>query len=142
MYVDYVILRKSYDESLRQVKEILDRKEEAFTRTLPSAIRYDLLKVLHSAPDSSPLDDYIMSMEKYDEQLRAARFILMERKELLDLKEEELRKSHNTTNRVFAMRYIDDLKVNQIARKLSYQPETIYYHISKIKHELRKNKLL
>lgn len=142
IYVDYVILKQSYDESLKLLKEALDRKEEAFTRTLPNAIRYDLQKVMHSTSANSALDDYVMDIEKINEQVREARIIVIERKEMLDMKEDELRKSQNTTSLVFCLRYIDGLKVDRIARKLSYKQETIYYHIGKIKHELMKAGLI
>lgn len=142
LYIDYIILRQSYDESLMRLKEAIDRKEEAFVRTLPNAIRYDLQKVLHSITSHSTLDDYVIESEKLEEQIRQARIIVIERKEMLNLKEEELRKSHDTTDVVYVMRYVDGYKVNQIAQKLGYRQESIYYHIGKIKHQLKKNGII
>lgn len=141
LYIDYVILKQSYDESLRRLKELLDRKEEAFTRTLPSAIRYDLQKVLHSITSHSTLDDYVMDVEKIDQQIRSAKIILMDRKEMLDLKEEELKKSRDVDDRVYYLKYIQRLTVEQIAIRMHYSEGNIYYHLAKIKHQIKKQSL-
>ena len=132
LYVDYVILKQSYDESLRRLKELLDKKEEAFTRTLPNAIRYDLTKVIHSVSTNSALDDYVMNIEAIEQEIRRARVIVYERKEMLNLKEEELRASRDTNDRIYVMRYLDNRKVSEIARKLNYVQETIYKRLNKI----------
>ena len=132
LYVDYVILKQSYDESLRRLKELLDKKEEAFTRTLPNAIRYELTKVIHSVSTKSALDDYVMNIEAIEQEIRRARVIVYERKEMLNLKEEELRASRDTNDRIFVMRYLDNRKVSEIARKLNYVQETIYKRLNKI----------
>lgn len=132
LYVDYVILKQSYDESLRRLKELLDKKEEAFTRTLPNAIRYDLTKVKHSVSTNSALDDYVMNIEAIEQEIRKARVIVYERKEMLSLKEEELRASRDTNDRIYVMRYLDNRKVSEIARKLNYVQETIYKRLNKI----------
>lgn len=132
LYVDYVILKQSYDESLRRLKELLDKKEEAFTRTLPNAIRYDITKVIHSVSTNSTLDDYVMNIEAIEQEIRKARVIVYERKEMLNLKEEELRSSKDTNDRIYVMRYLDNRKVSEIARKLNYVQETIYKRLNKI----------
>lgn len=132
VYIDYVILQQSYNESLKRLKELLDKKEEVFTRTLPNAIRYDITKVLHSVNTNSALDDYVMDIEAIEQKIRQARVIVYERKEMLDLKEEELRASKDTNDRIFVMRYLDHRKVTEIARKLNYVQETIYKRLNKI----------
>ena len=141
VYVDYVILKVSYDESLNRLGELLDRKEEAFTRTLPSAIRYDLQRVRHSPSIISPLDEYVADVERIDQQIREARIILIERKELLDLKEEELRKSNDTNDKIFVLRYLERWKVERVARKLYYSVDTIWYRERKIRKVLEKEGL-
>lgn len=132
IYIDYVILQQSYNESLKRLKKLLDKKEEVFTRTLPNAIRYDITKVLHSVNTNSALDDYVMDIEAIEQKIRQARVIVYERKEMLDLKEEELRASKDTNDRIFVMRYLDHRKVTEIARKLNYVQETIYKRLNKI----------
>lgn len=138
IYVDYVILKTAYNESLNKLKEALDKQEEAFTRTLPNAIRYDLQKVMHSPPTISPLDDYVMTNEYLEQKIRQAKLILMERKEMLDLKEEELRNSSDLDDRIFYLKYVECLTVERIAMKLTYSEGNVYYHLRKIRHELRK----
>lgn len=139
VYVDYVILKQSYDESLARLKQLLDRKEEAFTRTLPSAIRYDLQKVMHSPSTISPLDEYVADVERIDQQIREARLIVMDRKEMLDLKEHELRKSKDIDDHIFLLKYIERITVERIAIRMNYSEGNIYYHLTKIKHQLKKN---
>lgn len=142
VYVDYVILKTAYNESLRNLKDALDKQEEAFTRTLPSAIRYDLQKVLHSPSTTSPLDDYVMDNEYLEQKIRQARVILIQRKEMLELKAQELKQSKNIDDRIFWLKYVELLTVESIAIRMNYSEGNIYYHLGKIKHELRKNKLL
>lgn len=141
VFVDYVILKQSYDQSLERLRELLDRKEEAFTRTLPSAIRYDLQKVMHSVPVVSALDEYVMDIERIDQQIREARIILIDRREMLDLKEKELRESKDTNDRIFVLRYLENWKVDRVARKLYYSVDTIWYRERKIKKILDKEGL-
>lgn len=142
VYIDYVILKQSYDESFKKLNVLLDKKEEAFTRTLPNAIRYDLQKVIHSVSEHSPLDDYVMDIERIEEQIRKARMLVYQRKETLDLKEQELRASEAIDDRIYVLRFINHMKVDQIARKLNYSDQrSVYYHLDKIKHELKKAKV-
>lgn len=139
IYVDYVILKQSFDASEKRLQELLDKKEEAFTRTLPNAIRYDIQKVVHSVSDNSPLDDYVATIERIERQIREARVILIERYEMLARKEQELRSSKDLDDKIFVLRFIDHIKIEQIAVKLNYsRRESIDYHIRKIRHELAK----
>lgn len=142
VYVDYVILKQSYDEAFWRLKELLDKKEEAFTRTLPSAIRYDSQKVMHSNQDISPLDGYVIDIERIEQQIRQARIAVAERGEMLELKGKELKTSKDIDDKIFYMRFVEKQKVEQIARKLHYsRRESVDYHIRKIRHELEKAKL-
>lgn len=127
IYVDYVILKTAYDESFRRINELINRKEEAFTRTLPGAIRYDLPKVIKSPALISKLDEYIADNEKIEAQIREARIISDERKYMLMQKAEELKTSPDDYDRVFVMYYLRRLPAEYIASMLDYSVDSIYY---------------
>lgn len=127
VYVDYVILKQSYDESQRRLTEMLNRKEEILTKALPKAIRYDGLKVIHSPSLISPLDDYVMNVERIDQHIREMRIILNERKYMLMLKAEELKTSLDEFDRIFVMYYLKKLPAEYIASVMDYSTDSIYY---------------
>lgn len=127
VFVDYVILKQSYDQSHKRLRELLDRKEEAFTRTLPSAIRYDIQKVMHSVPDVSALDEYVMAVERLNQQIREMRIIKDERRYMLMEKAEELKTSLDEFDRIFVMYYLKKLPAEYIASLLDYSVDAIYY---------------
>ena len=132
IYIDYVILRQSYEQSDRRLRDLQDKKEEAFTRTLPNSIRYDLVRVMHSPSLISPLDEYVSEVEELDRKLKEAWKILWERYNMLMLKEQELRQSKDVDDRIFVMYYLERFKVLRIGSKVGYSKEAVYYHKSQM----------
>lgn len=137
LYIEYMKMRYSYNETISRLNTLLDAQEAAFTRTLPKAIRYDLQRVNHS-PYADMLEDYLMDIEEIEEKIRSVRLILIERRENLDRIEEQLRASKNLQDRIFVGRFIDGKSVVKLSHELSYSPERIYQILKEMKPNITK----
>ena len=137
LYIEYMQMRSSYNETITRLNALLDAQEAAFTRTLPKAIRYDLQRVNHT-PYGDTLEDYLMDIEEIEEKIRSVRILLIERRENLDRIEEQLRKSKDLQDKIFVGRFIDGKSVTVLSRELSYSPERIYQILKQIKPNITK----
>ena len=137
LYIEYMQMRYSYNETINRLNALLDAQEAAFTRTLPKAIRYDLQRVNHT-PYADLLEDYLMDIEEIEEKIRSVRILLIERRENLDRIEEQLRKSKDLQDKIFVGRFIDGKSVTVLSRELSYSPERIYQILKQIKPNITK----
>lgn len=137
LYVEYMKMRYSYNETIARLNTLLDAQEAAFTRTLPKAIRYDLQRVNHS-PYADMLEDYLMDIEEIEEKIRSIRILVIERRENLDRIEEQLRKSKDLRDRIFVGRFIDGKSVTKLSHEISYSPERIYQILKEMKPNITK----
>lgn len=142
LYIDYAVLKISFNSACETLNALIDKEMEAFAKTLPSAIRYDVPRVMHSTDTTSQLDDFILTEEALQQHIRTAKMIVYERAELLSLKEQELRNSTDLDDIIYTMRYIDGKTWQKIADELHYSDHAIYYHKRKIDAEMAKHKLL
>ena len=108
LYLEYERIKNKYAAVQEQFAQALMEKERLFTRTLPSAIRYDKDKVQNSV-DDNPLEDFVISAEEKELDGKISRFrtLLDDWRVLLEVKEAELRKSKDIFNIIYVMRYID-----------------------------------
>jgi hypothetical protein len=130
LYLEYERIKNKYAAVQEQFAQALMEKERLFTRTLPSAIRYDKDKVQNSV-DDNPLEDFVISAEEKELDGKISRFrtLLDDWRVLLEVKEAELRKSKDIFNIIYVMRYIDGYPVSRIAKLLHYNRQWIYKKI-------------
>lgn len=140
-YTDYENYLSRYEHIQVQFVRVLLEKEKLLTRTLPSAIRYDKDKVQNTI-DDNPLEDYVISVEEKELDVKIARLRrhLDDWRVLMDVKEQELRKSQVLIDRVYVMRYLDGLSVNKICRILHYEKTRIYELLTEIAKNGKKRK--
>lgn len=140
-YTDYESYLVRYERIQVQFVRVLLEKEKLLTRTLPSAIRYDKDKVQNTI-DDNPLEDYIISVEEKELDVKIARLRrhLDDWRVLMDVKEQELRKSQVLIDRVYVMKYLDGLSVNKICRILHYEKTRIYELLTEIAKNGKKRK--
>ena len=62
-YLEYECIKAKFVDLQEQFAKVLLEKERLFTRTLPSAIRYDKDKV-QCMPDDNPLERYTTELNK------------------------------------------------------------------------------
>lgn len=140
-YIDYESYLVRYEHIQAQFVRVLLEKEKLLTRTLPCAIRYDKDKVQNTI-DDNPLEDYVISAEEQELDIKIARLRrhLEDWRVLMDVKEEELRKSQVLIDRVYAMRYLDGIGVNKMCRILHYEKTRIYELLTEIAKNGKKRK--
>ena len=71
LYLEYERIKNKYAAVQEQFAQALMEKERLFTRTLPSAIRYDKDKVQNSV-DDNPLEDFVISAEEKKSSFESA----------------------------------------------------------------------
>lgn len=141
VYLVYEQFKRRYSETQQRYNEILSEKEELFTRTLPKSMQYDRERVSGGNPEN-PFENYVIEKEKkrIDERLNEVKSLLIDRKQLLDLKEQELRQSKVIIDKVYRMRFLDRMRVNRIASNLGYAESHIYRFLKKIDMTVKDDK--
>ena len=140
IYPEYEEMKERFMESQRIFAEALQEKERLFTMTQPNAIQYDRDKV-QTTPSGSVLDKYIIALEEsgIDDKIATVRQLFQDRACLLNLKEQELRQSHDKYDRVYVCRYLDGLSITATSKKLNYAKSHVYRIFDRIRDDLRKN---
>ena len=89
----------------------------------------------------SKVDEYVIAMEqrKIRKRLDDAKLILKERKELLDIKEQELRKSRDIYNRIYTLKWVDGIKVDSIIEETGYSRSQVYSIIKRLHKQLERS---
>lgn len=135
LYIEFLKSREAYDISLKQLRKLLDKREEIFLMTLPSGIRYDMEKISRSVTTNA-MDAFIMRAEEVEEKIRAVKIQLDDRKNVLDGIEKELRESKVLADEIFVHKHLDGKKVPRVAAELHYSQERIYQVDREIKDDI------
>ena len=137
VYIVYEDFKNKYFESQNKYDEILREKEYLFSKTQPKAARTD--KIIIAGTKTNVFDEYLVVKEKkrIDQRLEEIKAIVEDRSKLLKLKEVELRHSKNIWDKIYTMRYLDNLNIQKIAFILNYSQSQVYRKLEKI----RRNKL-
>ena len=133
IYKTYEEYKNRYYMTQQNYNDLLTEKERLFVRTQPNAIRYDKLNV-KSSPNSNVMEDYVIEKEKkqLDRRIAEMKVLLDDRRNLMLLKEAELRKSKDMYDRIYTMRYLEDMSVERIAKKVNYSVSQVYRILTKI----------
>ena len=136
LYIEYEIYKNKYYEVQKKYNEILNEKEELFARTQPTAVRITGDKTT-GGKHINAFDDYLIQKEKknIDQRLEEVKSILDDRERLVKLKEQELRASNNSFDKIYRCRYIDRLTIEKTARISNYSRSQVF----NILKEIRKN---
>ena len=127
IFLEYEKFKQKYFDAQKKFDEILQEKEELFTKTQPQSPNWDKI----GQPSNqvvSKFDNYVCAKESYkiDERLREIKTILADRKKLLELKSKELDESNEKVDKFYKMRFIELLTMKQISRKLNYEKSQTY----------------
>ena len=136
LYIEYEEYKNKYYEAQRNCNNILNEKEELFAKTQPKAIQIKGDKTT-GGKHSNTFDDYLIQKEKknIDKRLEEAKSIVNDRGRLLKLKEQELRASNNSYDKIYRCRYIDKLTIEKTSRLSNYSRSQVF----NILKEIRKN---
>lgn len=138
LYEEYETYKLKYYEIQKKYNEILNEKEELFSLTQPKAISYDG-EVVDGGNPKNVFDEYLMLKEKknIDQRLDEIKSILMDRKELLTSKEEELKDSKHIQDRIYVYRYLHNLTIKKIAMAVPCGEATVYRTLRIIRNNLK-----
>ena len=136
---DYERFRQNYLEAQRRYDDVLSEKERLFALTQPQAVRFDKESCTSSA-GSSPFDCYLIEKERkrIDERLDEAGTLMLNRKELLKLKEQELINSREVHDKIYRLRYILRWNVPKISREIGYSESQVYRILGRIGSQISK----
>ena len=138
LYIEYEEYLSKYHEAQKRYNEILNEKEELFSRTQPQAIKYDKEAVSGGKPGNT-FDEYLIIKEKknIDDRLEEIRSILDDRERLLKLKEQELRLSKDGYDKVYRCRYLDHLTIDKTSRIAIYSRSQVFNILKEIKKNIK-----
>lgn len=138
LYIEYEIYKNKYYEAQRKYNEILNEKEELFARTQPKATQITGEKTT-GGKHINTFDDYLIQKEKknIDRRLEEIKSILDDRERLVRLKEQELRASNNSFDKIYRARYIDKLTIEKTARISSYSRSQVFNILKEIRKNIR-----
>lgn len=141
----YKEYRKEYNEYVQAqavLNNVIDEYIAAFQRTQPHSPCYSGIQM---SGHVNKVEEYIIEVEGKDLKRRAedAEKVLHLKRELLDLKESELRKSHDIYDLLYAGKWIDHKKVSDIQRELDlkgicYSTSQVYEILKRIKAEVER----
>lgn len=127
VYLDYALFQQKYFDTQKKYDEILNEQEELFTRTQPKAVQFKEPSG-GSSCNVNALDNYLIEKDRrqIDKRLAEIKSLMSARKELLQIKERELRSSCDCHDKIFRMKYIDHRTIRQIARNTGYSDSQVY----------------
>ena len=76
--------------------------------------------------------------EKIEERLRPFRELMLNSESLLDVKERELRKSHDRYDRIYVCRFLDGMSIRAISNNLSFSKTEVHRTIQSILKTIRR----
>ena len=147
----YLIHRKYYLSFLKaqnNLEAILNEQEMLLQKVEPkSSLAEHEREFLPGNPAkggstlSRKAEEYAIEVERrrIKERLAEAREILSDRKLLLDIKEEELRKSKDIYNRVYTCKWVDGMKAQAIIDETGYSRSQVYNIIDHLTAQLERS---
>lgn len=136
-----------YLRAQKAVEEIIDQQEMLIQRLQPkSSLAEHEREHLPANPTGggqkvNKAEEYVISMEQLmiKARLAEARAVLNNRKILLDLKEEELRKSRDIFNMIYTLKWVDNLKSELIIEETGYSRSQVYNIINQLERQLERS---
>ena len=139
LYLEYERYRKKYFDAQEYLNKLIDRKEMIFQKTQPQSPAFDMDRVSGGVAINKT-EAYVIEIEELDISLDVAKAILDERLLLLRQKEHEIRNSKETDDVIYCLRYIECMKIKDIANRLSYSEPHIYRILRDIRMNIEHDK--
>lgn len=140
----YLLHNKRYCEYVQaqeDLNKVLDEWILAFQKTQPRATTYG--DKVQATITTNPIEEYVIEVEERHlyERIKDAKLIISAKEDLLRRAEEELRKSKNVYDLIYAAKWIDGERPKDIYRKLNliglpYSTDHIYAVIRRIKLQI------
>ena len=148
LYLDHRKHYLLYKEAERTLEEVLNEYEVISQKVQPKNSLAEHEREFSkevilpaSGRKMNKADEYVIAMEqrKIRERLYDAKIILNERKELLEIKEQELRRSRDIYNLIYLLKWVDGLKADAIVEKTGYSRSQVYNIIRHLTRQLERS---
>lgn len=138
LYEEYEEYKNKYYEVQKKYNEILNEKEELFAKTQPKSTQITGEKTT-GGKHINAFDDYLIQKEKknIDQRLEEVKSILQDRERLLKLKEQELRASKQSHDKIYRCRYVDKLTIEKTARLSNYSRSQVFNILKEIRKKIK-----
>jgi DNA gyrase/topoisomerase IV subunit A len=138
LYIEYEEYKNRYYEVQRKYNAILNEKEELFSKTQPKATQITGDKTTGGV-HINLFDDYLIQKERknIDKRLEEVKSILEDRERLVKLKEQELRASTNSYDKIYRCRYVDRLTIEKTCRISNYSRSQVFNILKEIRDKLK-----
>lgn len=147
IYPEYHKNKIMFLNAQKIVNDILDEHAIIFQKTQPKSTtaeyerEYDKKIKISSSGGSmvNQSEAYVIEMEQrqINERLNGAKDLMLNRLDMLRIKEDELLKSRNKFDLIYVARYIDHMKASQIAEKINYSESHVHRMLKKIAKNVR-----
>lgn len=131
MYKKYLENKEYYLKAQRDYTKLLDEKQQEFDKTQPGAMKFEGERVT-GGQHNNKWDNYIDKVKEIDERLEVNRQLMLARKLVLDLSEQDLRNSKNTQDMIFVARFLDRKKTYQITAIVNYSERQVKRYLKEI----------
>lgn len=137
IYKEYQEILNKFNDAQEEYNILLNEKETLFQMTQPKSVDCENERVKGGAIKNS-FDSYLEIKEKskIDERLVEIKSILDARKELLNFKEEQLRKSKDWNDVIYVYYYLENLSTYKIEKRIPYSQRQICRKLKEIKDNL------
>lgn len=138
LYIEYEEYKNKYYEVQRKYNDILNEKEELFARTQPKATQITGEKTAGGKQENA-FDEYLIQKERknIDQRLEEVKSILDDRERLVKLKEQEIRASNNSYDKIYRCRYIDRLTIEKTVRISNYSRSQVFNILKEIRKHIK-----
>ena len=137
MYIEHFLLEKRFNIAVERLEDLLREREEIFDRTQPRSIPFDKDKVDGGGGENA-MDAYLIELERkqIDERIADARYIVEQRKDLLQIQEEALRRSGKIEDIVYRLKYLEGKSVKNIAETTFWSERKVYRIAKQIQKDI------
>lgn len=138
LYLDYKRYQLKYLEAQEAVNAILDEKTVLFQKTQPKSAISETERV-DGGTRVNKVEEYVIALEQrhINERLAEAKTLMLERKDLLNHKEAELRASQSIDDIIYVLKWLDGMKTKDIIDEIAYSETQVYRIIKKIRKNLK-----
>lgn len=148
LYLEHRGYYLSYLEAQKKLEDIINEYEAILAKVQPKSSlaehEREFSKETILPPSGKKInkaEEYAIAMEqrKIKERLSDAKLILQERFNLLDLKEQEIRKSRDIYNRIYTLKWIDGMKADAIIEETSYSRSQVYNILKHLNKQIERS---
>ena len=134
-YKKYLIFKRTKDKI-----SILENKKISLMSNIEIKSNDPSKDIIRTNSKKDTMSDYVAELEIIDEKLEKEKKIKKEIESQLLEKEEELRNSKETFDKIYLYKYVDKLKYHQICRKIGYEKSSFYNFLEEITKKLNEIK--